>query len=159
MAVARICFLSQTLVLQINLNGRLLPLPRSAHGRPSVADILKARCLHACTLLAGLKSLLHLLPLLCCRSAHCMLVRHQPVPVFRCPQEYQEQFRNEASQAEAPDLQVQEAAAEMVRGVSQYFDQGLHHFLLYPHELQQAEEVVGAIRPPTPAVPLAGEPR
>jgi hypothetical protein len=31
------------LALQVNLNGRLLPLPRSGHGRPSVADILKAR--------------------------------------------------------------------------------------------------------------------
>ena len=31
----------------------------------------------------------------------------------------------------------------MVLGVRQYFDQGLRHFLLYPHEVQQADEALG----------------
>lgn len=32
----------------------------------------------------------------------------------------------------------------MVAGVRQYFDRSLRHFLLYSHEVQQAEEALGA---------------
>ena len=37
-------------------------------------------------------------------------------------------------------LQVAEAVREMVSGVRRYFDRGLRHFLLYSHEVAQAEE-------------------
>lgn len=42
--------------------------------------------------------------------------------------------------------QVAEAAAEMVAGVRDYFDQGLRHFLLYSHEVPQAD---AALAPPS----------
>ncbi len=42
-----------------------------------------------------------------------------------------------------PLPQVAEAMREMVHGVRQYFNQGLRHFLLYSHELLQADEALG----------------
>jgi hypothetical protein len=86
-------------------------------------------------------------------------VERAKLSLLLTPQEYEEQVCKELAQAEAPDPQVQEAALEMVRGVRQYFDQGLRHFLLYAHELHQAEELLGASGPPTPAAPRDGERR
>lgn len=48
-----------------------------------------------------------------------------------------------------------EAAREMVAGVRQYFDRCLRHFLLYSHEVQQAEEALGA-GPAGAAAPKTG---
>lgn len=89
---------------QVNLKGQLLPLPRKAHGRPTVNDILK---------------------------------------------DYEDALAKEAAReaaredAEPPNSQVVEAAREMVAGLRRYFDQGLRHFLLYSHEMQQADAALG----------------
>ncbi|KAL4427963.1 hypothetical protein ABPG75_002052 [Micractinium tetrahymenae] len=50
---------------------------------------------------------------------------------------------NDILKVQAAASRVSEAAREMVAGLRQYFDRCLRHFLLYSHEVQQAEEALG----------------
>lgn len=120
---------------QINLKGMLLPLPRNAHGRPTVNDILKE---YEDTLLKEAKK--------AAKDAAKKAEEAAKKAAEEGGAEDEKAAKAAAKQAaekqEPP--QVPEAAREMVAGVRQYFDRCLRHFLLYSHEVQQAEEALGA---------------
>lgn len=162
----KLCYmLGGVAAVQVNAHGNLLPLPRNSHGRPTVNEILQAStfCLEATARW----------PCACSRhrhaSAHLTLLRSaglrgasgkRHVPAAGCTGTawfvviaLSTCFTSRlmcVPRCISPHgmlrvTKLLQAVAEVLSGLRHYFDQCLYQFLLYSHELQQADEVLSGV--------------
>lgn len=151
---------------QVNLKGTLLPLPRNAHGRPTVNDILKdyeaavakevpegeQQDPQVGGAAGGIRWGVHWVAGVQPQRHWCLQVLDVTLPkssnglpeLSPCP-------------AHPTTPQKAEAVREMVAGLRAYFDQALRHCLLYSHEVQQADEALRGGGGSSGAAPAAAE--